>query len=99
PDLDLSLGPGHGLLERDLHADEQVGSPLRAPRPLSRTAAKERVEDVAEARELRGEAPLESPGAGIAALRGVGEGLVAHAVVLGALAGVREGGIGLVDLL
>ena len=100
PDLDLPFGSGNCLLERDLHPHEQVRAALRpAGRLPPRTAAEERVEDVAEAREVGGEPALEPAAAGVAALRGVRERLVAHPVVLGSLLGVGEGGVGLVDLL
>ena len=66
PDLDLTFGSGHCLLERDLHPHEQVRAALRpAGRLPPRTAAEECVEDVAEAREVGREPALEPAAPGI----------------------------------
>jgi hypothetical protein len=51
-ELDLLLGPGDGLLERDPEVVAEVGARLRAPTSDTRRGAtEERIEDVAEAAE------------------------------------------------
>ena len=94
PEVDLLLGPGDRLLERDPQVVPQVRSRLRPPAPCrgGRRTAEERVEDVAEATEPGGAEP-EVPFATAPDSR------PAEHVV--ALAAVRVGQhlVGLVDLL
>ena len=59
PEVDLLLGPGDRLLERDPQVVAQVRAGLRPPAPRrgGRRAAEERVEDVAEPTEPGGAEP------------------------------------------
>ena len=89
-ELDLSLGAGNSVLERDRERGAAVGAALRT-RAARRGAAEEGVEDVAEAAEA-----LETGEAVLAAAVDRGH---AEAVVAGALLRIGEHVVGGGDLL
>src|SRR5690349_4855517 len=91
-DLDLRVEPRRGVLERDLQLVLEIFAargPRPAPAPAAARAGEKVLEDVLE---QRAEAALEAAGAGDAR-RGP------EAIVMGALVGIRQDGVRLVDFL
>src|SRR5690606_4664782 len=93
-ELQVELGPEGRLFEGDGPIDPEVGAPVArgaAARPAPEDLAEDVAEDVAEAREALEIEAAEALAEGI--------GLVAEAVVLRPLFGIREAGVGLGRLL